>query len=98
MSEDFDHPPASLDPEVQNYLDTQWRSAMAATREAREALRRIYPELVQHISETGTNHLVRCLQDLEHASHQLHKAGPHVLGQEEYDEYLNAQTTRQISG
>lgn len=94
--EDLDLPPASDDSVVQTFIDTNWREAQRASREGMECLRRIYPELVQHLPETASRHLKEALRNFEGASRELHLAGRHVLGQIEYDAYLEAQTLRQI--
>lgn len=94
--DDLDIPPASDDEAVQNYLETNWREAVRASRDGREAIRRIFPELVEHLPETAANHLRTALGELEGATRALHKAGRHVLGQTGYDEFLSAQTRRQI--
>lgn len=96
MAEDVDIPPASDDEVVQNYLDTNWREAVRAAREGRESVRKIFPELTEHLPETASMHLRNALGELENATRALHKAGPLVLGQEAYDEFIAAQTRRQI--
>lgn len=98
MSDDLDIPPASDDDVVQQFIDTNWREAARAAREGRECIRKIWPELTQHLPETAANQLSRALNDFEAASRHLHLAGKHVLGQSEYDEYIAAQTRRQIEG
>lgn len=95
-ADDFNTPPASENSIVQQYLDTNWREAMRAAREGMECLRRIWPELTQHLPETGANHLQQALDRFEAASRALHYAGKHVIGEEAYDEFLEAQTMRQI--
>lgn len=96
MADDLDMPPASDDQVVQQYVDTNWREAVRGTRESMESLRRIYPELTQHLPETASRHIASALDSLQSASRQLHLSGPHVLGQEVYDEFIAAQTERQI--
>lgn len=95
--EDIDAPPASDDEAIQKFLDAQWREALRAAREGMEALRAIYPEMVAHIPETGVNHIDRALNDLESAYGRLHEAGRHIIGQVEYDRYMEAQTQRRLS-
>lgn len=95
--EDIDLPPASSDSVVQNYLDTNWREAMRAARDGMNAIRRVWPELTQHLPETASNELESALHNLQSATHKLHKAGPKIIGQEEYDEFIEAQTYRQIT-
>lgn len=96
LGEDFDVPPASDDPVVQNYIETNWREALRGSREAMECIRKIWPELTQHLPETAAVALKDALDSLQAATRKLHKAGPHVLGQEEYDTFMEAQTLRQI--
>lgn len=95
--EDMDIPPASTDETVQQFIDTMWREAARAARDGREPIRKIYPELLQHLPETASRHVKRALDAFEEASRELHLAGAHVLGQLEYDEYIAAQTRRQIT-
>lgn len=96
MDDDLDLPPASTDPNVQNFLDTIWREAVRANRETIENIRKIYPELVQHLPETAERHLEEALRGAEKVSRGLHLAGRHVLGQGDYDDFIEAQTKRQI--
>lgn len=94
--DDLDLPPASEDDVVQQYLDTNFREALRASRDGMTVLRRVYPELTQHLPETGANYLRRALDDFEAAGRHLHLAGRHVLGQAVYDELIEALTIRQI--
>lgn len=93
---DQDLPPATPDGDVQNFLDVKWREAVRAATEGMEALRSIWPELTQHIPETGSNFIKRSLDDFEGANYNLQRAGVHVLGQERYDEFCQARVERQI--
>lgn len=93
---DLDHPPASDDPVVQNFLDVQWREAIRAAREGKEAVNKIWPQLVQNLPETAGSHLHRARDEFEAAERVLHRAGKFVLGQDAYDEYVENQTRRQI--
>lgn len=95
--EDLDLPPASGDDVVQAFLDTNWREAVRAARDGMASIRRVYPELVQHLPETASRHMKRALDDLEAASRELHYAGSHVIGRDAYDEFIQAQTERQIN-
>lgn len=88
--------PASEDESVQALLDSEWRVAIAAAREAMEHLRVLVPELRAHLPETAYMHLHAALEDSEHAYGRLHQAGPFVLGQDDYDSFLAAQTARRI--
>lgn len=90
-------PPASEDPKVQDYLDTSWRETMRATKEALETLRRIHPELTHHLVETASNQIGAAMRDLEATIDHLHRAGRLVLGDDDYEEYLDTQTQRQLS-
>lgn len=94
---DFELGAASDDAAIQNFLDIQWRAGIAAAREGMEALRRLWPEMVEHVPETGSNHLSRALHSFEDAYRSLHSAGKHVIGSPEYDAYVAAQTERRIS-
>lgn len=93
---DLDAPPASGDSAVQNYLDTNWREAVRAAREALECVRKIHPELTQHLPETAADNLRYFLSGQEANIANLHRAGRLILGQEAYDEYIETQTERQI--
>jgi hypothetical protein len=95
---DLDRPPASDDDVVQNFLDTKWREAVRGVRDAAGCVRSVYPELVQHLPETAARDLSNALVELENALRKLHHAGPHVLGSDAYEEYVDAQTRRQIEG
>jgi hypothetical protein len=94
--EDPDFPAASDDEAIQAFLDTKWREALRAAREGMEALREIWPEMVSHIPETGSNYVSKALNDLESAYGRLHEAGRHIIGQAGYDSYMEAQTQRRI--
>lgn len=93
---DMEEPPASDDEVVQNFLDTNWRESARAGREGLAGVRRIHPELSQHLPETASRHLGNAARDFESALHNLHLAGRHVLGSDAYDQYTEAQTRRQI--
>lgn len=93
---DDDHlGPAAEDP-VQALLDVTWREAMAGLRSSMEALRRVVPELSSHLPETGSSYVSRALSDATSAYASLHRAGPFVLGSDEYGRYLAAQTARAL--
>lgn len=94
---DLDFPPASDDPDVQTYLDIQWREAQRAAREGRECLRLVWPDLTQHITETGARHLHAALTAFESASNSLNLAGKHIMGEEAFDEYIQTLTTRKVN-
>lgn len=96
--DDLDIPPASDDDEVQGFLDTQWREAMRAAHECREAIRKIHPELTAHLPETASRQLSLALRDNEETTQHLQYAGRHILGQDEFDAYIDARTRRQITG
>jgi hypothetical protein len=98
MSDDIDHQPASEDPNVQAFLDTKWREAIRAAREGMESLRDIIPELFIHLPETAQNHLLLALTDMTDACRELHEAGVEIIGQDAYDKYQQAQTSRKIGG
>ncbi len=95
---DDEDAPEYIDSPASDYIAVQWREAMRATREGMEAVRRVWPELTQHLSETGAGNLKVALDDLQTASRYLHMAGRHVLGDDGYSEYLDATTRRQIEG
>lgn len=97
-ADDLDIPPASDDDVVQGFLDTQWREAMRAAHECREAIRKIYPELTAHLPETASSNLGYALRDNEDVTRHLQLAGRHILGQDEFDAYIDARTRRQIEG
>lgn len=96
--EDLDIPPASDDDVVQGFLDTNWREAMRAAHECREAIRKIHPELTAHLPETSSRQLGYALRDNEEVTNHLQLAGRHILGQVEFDAYIEARTRRQIEG
>lgn len=96
--EDIDGPPASDDPGVQAFLETHWREAMRAARDGMEALRRIHPEMMEHLPEGADRSIGSALSQISSSYRDLHAAGPRILGQEEYDEYLRALTRRSIGG
>lgn len=77
-----------VDSAVSAYMDTNWREAMRAAREGMECIRKIHPELSEHISETGARSLGRALADLEASVSSLHRAGRYIIGATAYDEYL----------
>jgi hypothetical protein len=90
--------PASQDGWVQDFLDANWREAMASSRTSMEALRRLVPEMSVHLTESGYVQIDSALSSIERAYASLHAAGPHVLGTEDYATYLQAQTERVIGG
>lgn len=93
---DLDSPPASDDPNIQNFLSIKWREALRATREGLESIREVYPELTHHLPETAERHLYEAMRGFEKTAGDLHRAGRHVLGEDEYNAYLEAQTQRKI--
>ncbi len=95
---DDEDTPEYIDSPASDYIAVQWREAMRATREGMEAVRRVWPELTQHLPETGAGNLKCALDDLQTAARSLHMAGRHVLGEEDYASYLDATTRRQIEG
>jgi hypothetical protein len=90
--------PASDDGWVQDFLDVAWRESMASARSAMEATRKLVPEMSVHLPESGYHQLESALASIERAYAALHLAGPHVIGTEDYANYLKAQTERAISG
>jgi len=88
--------PASDDDDVQAVLDGSWRAATAALREGMEHLRGMAPELYHHLPETAREEIDSALSLSERALAAMHRAGPHVLGTEDYRAFLAAQTTRRI--
>lgn len=91
---DPDLPPASDDDAVQAFLDIRWRDSMRAAREGMSHLRDIWPEFNEHIPETGHNALSRALNDFESAYASLNRAGKFILGEAEYDRYLQTLAAR----
>lgn len=88
--------PASADESIQAFLDSRWRGAISSVRQSMENLREVVPELAAHLPEPGYNHLSSALDASERAYASLHKAGAFVLGQTEYDQFLEAQTKRRV--
>jgi hypothetical protein len=84
------------DPDVQAFLEANWRAAMASARETMERLRNITPELDVHMPETSANYIRSALVDAQDSYRSLHYAGPHVLGEDGYHEYLEAQTSLKL--
>jgi hypothetical protein len=98
MAKDDHLDPASEDDAVQAMLDATWRAAMASSRSTMEELRRIYPELSSHLPETGAGFISRALADAEGCYRSLHAAGKHLIGTDDYERYLQAQTRRALGG
>lgn len=96
--EDIDRPPASDDDDVQGVLDARWRDAMASSRSCMESLRVIHPELMEHLPEAAERAIASALASTSAAYRELHRAGPHIVGQANYDEFLQAQTRRAVGG
>ena len=92
--EDLDLPPASDDPDAQSFMEMRWKDAARAAREGMDRMRAIWPELAEHMPETAERACKRALEDFESSYRNLLQAGPHVLGQERYDEYITLQTQR----
>ena len=96
MDDDEPLEPASDEPTIQTFLDGHWRSVIASARLVMEGLRDMVPEMAVHLPETGYKHLSAALRDAESLYASLHRAGPFVIGQDEYDSFLAAQTERRI--
>lgn len=87
---------ADIESSVADFLDGRWRAAMASTRESMGNLRDLTPELDAHLPETTAGQIRSALHDIESAYTLLHRAGPLIIGEDEYRSYLEAQTQRQI--
>lgn len=96
MAKDEPLEPASDDPDVMAFLDSKWRAAAAAAREAMESLRDVHPDLASHLPETGASFIAQALEQITSGYKTLHRAGPFVLGQHDYDQFLDAQTRRRV--
>jgi hypothetical protein len=84
------------DPDVAAFVDAHWRAAMASARQTMEALRLLTPELDAHLPEKAAVHIRHALREVETAYGDLHHAGGIVLGEDDYNSYLAAQTARRI--
>lgn len=98
MAEERPIEPASDDEDVQNFLDSRWRGSMAAARELMDLLRDVMPEFSSHMPEPAANRFRDALISSEHAYGDLHAAGKHIIGSEDYVHYLAAQTARKVEG
>lgn len=94
--EDPDQPPATLDAAVQDVLDFNYRAISENLQDARQLLHQIYPDLLEHLPETAHDHLSTCLDEIVRATRHLNKAGKFIIGQAEYDAYIDAQVRRQL--
>jgi hypothetical protein len=91
-----DPDPASDNDVIQNFLDSRWRAAISSARETMESLREIIPELETHLPETAITSLESALSSVTRAYSSLHEAGKWVIGSNEYQEFLAAQTARRV--
>lgn len=79
-------------PVLREKLDTNWREALRSTHEALDDLRRIFPGPAQILPEGASRHLRSAMRSLEDASGELHYAGRHVLGDVQYEEFLEEES------
>ena len=79
-------------------LVNRWGSALALTAEALEDLRWIYPERMLMLTEAGHTPIRAAMQAAQDALVQLHRAGPHVVGLEQYDALVADRAASPVGG
>lgn len=99
MADDPDPiPPAGDDADITAFLDIRWREAMRSSRELMGTLRELVPEMRAQLPEVAYSALNSALGSAEKAYGELHRAGRHVIGEQDYKGYLETQVRRNLNG
>jgi hypothetical protein len=69
------------------YMAQRWNLALDNAQAALDALREIYPSHSWLTTETGGRYIDAAMTKIKDGVVDLHRAGPHVLGQETYEDF-----------
>lgn len=68
-------------------MATRWNSALDDAQTSLDALREIFPSHTWLMTETGSRYIDSAMDKIKDAIVDLHRAGPHVLGAEQYESF-----------
>jgi len=78
------------------YMARRWNSALDDAQASLEALREIYPSHLWLTTETGGKYIDSAMSRIKDGVVDLHRAGPHVLGQEQYEDFKQELAERHV--